>query len=170
LKPYNDPTSLVADGRPGQLYWLNFPQGTLQPGLGRLLLLSTLNIPPSDPRASMQLSRIKNGFNYLNDHLSKPENTWLAGEEFTAADVMCVFSLTTMRKFVEFDLSGYEGILGYLQRVSGREGYQRAMKRGDPEMDLAEQMTGSGPGLFPPIRGMLESIRRKAEEEGKGKI
>jgi glutathione S-transferase len=118
----------------------------------------------------MQLSRIKNGFNYLNDHLSKPENTWLAGEEFTAADVMCVFSLTTMRKFVEFDLSGYEGILGYLQRVSGREGYQRAMKRGDPEMDLAEQMTGSGPGLFPPIRGMLESIRRKAEEEGKGKI
>jgi glutathione S-transferase len=133
------------------------------------MLLATLNIPPSDPRAAMQVARIRNGFNYLNTHLSDPKITWLAGSDFTAADVMLVFSLTTMRKFVEFDLSGYEGILGYLGRVGEREGYRRAMERGDPEMDWRGLMTGKGPDLFPPIKGMLEQIRKKAEEE-KGKI
>jgi glutathione S-transferase len=33
--------------------------------------------------------------------------TWLAGDEFTAVDIMCVFSSATMRTFMPFDLSGY---------------------------------------------------------------
>jgi glutathione S-transferase len=49
------------------------------------------------------------------------KNTWLAGDEFTAADVMIVFSLTTMRLYVPYNLEGFEGILGYLKRVGERE-------------------------------------------------
>ena len=59
---------------------------------------------------------------------------WLAGEEFTDADIMSVFSLTTMRVFAPTDLSPYPNILAYLKRVGEREGYQRAMKKGDPDM------------------------------------
>lgn len=59
--------------------------------------------------------------------------TWLAGEEFTAADVMTVSTLSTMRLFIPYELKGYDGILAYLKKVGERPGYQRAMEKGDPE-------------------------------------
>src|SRR3954471_15774291 len=59
---------------------------------------------------------------------------FFAGAEFTAADIMAVFSLTTMRSFFPLDLTSYPNTLGYLQRIGQREAYQRAMKKGDPEL------------------------------------
>lgn len=64
------------------------------------------------------------------------KNEWLAGNEFTAADIMTVFTLTTMRLFYPFDLSEYQGILAYLARVSQREGYRKARTKADPELEL----------------------------------
>ena len=64
------------------------------------------------------------------------ENAWLAGDEFTAADIMTVFTLTTMRMFYPFDLTGYQGILAYLERVVQREGYRKARAKADPELEL----------------------------------
>lgn len=60
------------------------------------------------------------------------EAPYLAGAAFTAADVMSVFTLTTMRLFRATDLSGYPNILAYLQRVGARPGYQRAMAKAEP--------------------------------------
>lgn len=57
-----------------------------------------------------------------------------AGREFTAADIMAVFSLTTMRLFLPLDLAVYPNILAYLQRVGDRPAYRRAMQKGDPDM------------------------------------
>ena len=57
---------------------------------------------------------------------------YLAGDVFTAADIMTVFSLTTMRTFVSVELAPYSGILAYLQRIGGRTAYRRAMEKGDP--------------------------------------
>lgn len=82
----------------------------------------------------------------LDDRLK--QNTWLAGEEFTAADVMMVFSLTTMRYFAPFSLKEFPGLVGYLQRVAERDGYQRAMKKCDPEMDLVL-------GVDPPVKSVI---------------
>ena len=59
---------------------------------------------------------------------------YFAGNEFTAADIISVFSLTTMRFFMPVDLAPYANILRYLQRIGARPAYQRAMKKGDPEM------------------------------------
>jgi len=47
---------------------------------------------------------------------------------------MNVFSLTTMRLFLPFDLAPYPAILAYLQRIGARAAYQRAMRKGDPDM------------------------------------
>ena len=58
----------------------------------------------------------------------------MLGHELTAADIMAVFSLTTMRSFFPLDLSPYPNTLAYLQRIGQREAYQRAMKKGDPEL------------------------------------
>jgi len=74
------------------------------------------------------------------------EATWLAGDEFTAADIMSVFSLTTMRVFMPFDLSGYPNILAYLKRVGERKAYQVAMAKGDPGFEPA--LGGPSPELF----------------------
>lgn len=45
---------------------------------------------------------------------------------------MNVFTLTTARLFFVYSLTGYEGILASLQRVTQREAYRRAMAKGDP--------------------------------------
>jgi glutathione S-transferase len=64
------------------------------------------------------------------------EAPFLAGAEFTAADIMTVFSLTTMRYFLPLDLTPYPRILAYLNRIAQREAYQQAMRKGDPGMAL----------------------------------
>jgi glutathione S-transferase len=74
------------------------------------------------------------------------ENVWLAGDEFTAADIMTVFTLTTMRTFYPFDLTGYEGLLAYLQRVGKREEYRMARAKADPELEL--MIEGKPPRQF----------------------
>jgi glutathione S-transferase len=62
------------------------------------------------------------------------ETDYLAGNAFTAADIVTVFSLTTMRLFLPFSLTPYSNILAYLQRIGAREAYRRAMQKGDPDM------------------------------------
>jgi glutathione S-transferase len=60
---------------------------------------------------------------------------YLAGAAFSAADIMSVFSLTTMRSFCPVDLGPYPQIRAYLrERIGPRDAYQRAMAKGDPDM------------------------------------
>ena len=62
------------------------------------------------------------------------ETDYLAGGEFTAADIMSVFSLTTMRLYQPVDLAPCPNIRAYLQRIGERPAYQRAMAKGDPNL------------------------------------
>jgi glutathione S-transferase len=57
-----------------------------------------------------------------------------AGDALTAADIMMVFALTTMRAFAPRDFSGQPNIRAYLQRIGARPAYRRAMEKGDPGM------------------------------------
>ena len=56
------------------------------------------------------------------------------GETFTAADIIMVFPLTTMRAFAPRDLAPYPNIRAYLARIGERPAYRRAMAKGDPAM------------------------------------
>ena len=58
----------------------------------------------------------------------------MIGPELTAADIMMVFTLTTMRMFEARDLAAYPHIRRYLKRVGERPAYRRAMAKGDPGM------------------------------------
>jgi glutathione S-transferase len=62
------------------------------------------------------------------------QTEYLAGDEFTAADIMSVFSLTTMRLFHALDLAPYQNIRAFLGRIGSRPAYQRAMAKGDPDL------------------------------------
>ena len=114
------------------LYWFHFANGTLQPALGRSMILGRLNLPGDNPMLLAMKSRLKLALDLVEARLGKAD--YFAGHAFTTADIMIVFSLTTMRLFLPFDLAPYPAILAYLQRIGGRDAYQRAMRKGDPDM------------------------------------
>ena len=115
---------------PAYLYWLHFSNGTLQPAMGRNMLMSRLDLPADHPMPLAMRGRLDRALRLLEARLA--QNSFLAGETFTAADIMTMFSLTTMRLFYPADLSPYPAILAYLQRLSARPAYGRAMEKGDP--------------------------------------
>lgn len=114
------------------LYWFHFANGTLQPAMGRCMVLRRLNLAADNPIAAAMTGRLERALGLVEKRLGAVP--YLAGNEFTAADIMSVFSLTTMRFFMPVDLAPYPSIRGYLQRIGARPAYQRAMKKGDPEM------------------------------------
>ena len=119
---------------PDYLYWLHFANGTLQPAMGRMMILGRLNLPADNPVLQAMQGRLDRALALLEARLAAVP--WLAGAEFTAADIMITFSLTTMRYFRPVELGPYPAIRAYLQRIGGREAYRRAMAKGDPGMPL----------------------------------
>jgi len=115
------------------LYWFHFANGNLQPSMGRCMILRRLRLPPDNPILLAMQGRLDRVLGLVEARLGEAEH--LAGTEFTAADIMTVFSLTTMRSFLPLDLAPYPNILAYLQRIEARDAYRRAMQKGDPDME-----------------------------------
>ncbi|PNS15094.1 Glutathione S-transferase 3 [Sphaceloma murrayae] len=115
------------------LYWYYFANGSLQPGISRLMTATDLNNTSSDSYKRAE-SRKNDYLGLLDDRLK--DNTWLVGDTFTAADIMTVFTLTTMRTIFPYSLAPYPSILSYLKRVVERPGYKKYHEKGDPELPL----------------------------------
>ncbi len=99
------------------LYWYHFANGTLQAAMGRSMILNRLKLVDDNPILLASKGRLDRAFNLVDARTREVE--YLAGTEFTSADIMIGFSLTTMRYFMPYDL-----------------GRCRAMEKGDPEMAL----------------------------------
>lgn len=117
---------------PHFVYWFHFANGTLQPATGRNMILGRLNLPADNPMLRAMKSRLDLALGLVQSRLAKAD--YFAGNAFTTADIMIVFTLTTMRLFLPFGLAPYPAILAYLQRIGQRDAYQRAMRKGDPDM------------------------------------
>jgi glutathione S-transferase len=116
------------------LYWFHFANGTLQPALGRLIILNRLKLAEDNPILAAMKARLDLAFDLVEARTREAD--YLAGSQFTSADIMIGFSLTTMRYFQPYDLTRCPNILKYLARVSARPAYRRAMEKGDPGMAL----------------------------------
>lgn len=116
------------------LYWFHFANGTFQPVMGRNMILSRLKLPDDNAVLVGQKNRLAMVFDLVEARLTEAE--YFAGSEFTAADIIMTFSLTTMRYFLPVDITPYPHILAYLQRISQRPAFQTAMQKGDPGMPL----------------------------------
>ena len=116
------------------LYWFHFANGTLQAAMGRNMMLGRLKLASDDPVLAMAAARLDNAFNLVEARLKEAE--YFAGQEFTAADIMMGFSLTTMRYFMPYDYVRLPSLRAYLKRIGARPAYQRAMAKGDPGMKL----------------------------------
>lgn len=116
------------------LYWFHFANGTLQANLGRLMILNRLKLADDNQILLSTRARVDRAFGLLDARTGEVE--YLAGDQFTSADIMIGFSLTTMRYFQPYDFTRYPNIVRYLGRIGSRPAYRRAMEKGDPGMAL----------------------------------
>jgi glutathione S-transferase len=112
------------------LFWFHFANGSVMPSSMIDLVVSMIggSAPPGVLNALRQ--RSDRAFDMIERRLA--DVPYLVGEEFTAADIITLFPLSTMRVFIPRDLTPYPNIRAYLQRIAARPAYQRAMAKADP--------------------------------------
>jgi glutathione S-transferase len=117
---------------PEYLFWFHFANGTLMPSEMGSLIANFLGLKEGNPIIAMLKARSERAFRLVEKRLEGV--AYFAGKDFTAADIMMLFPLTTMRAFVQKDLTAFPNIRAYLKRIGARPAYQRAMQKGDPGM------------------------------------
>ena len=60
------------------------------------------------------------------------DGPYFVGDNFTVADIMITFPFTTMRLFLDYDLTPYPNIVAYLKRIESRPAYRKAMSLAGP--------------------------------------
>jgi glutathione S-transferase len=123
----------VAPGAPefaGYLYWLHFAEGSLMSLMLIALVLSRVPEANASPVKARILERVRQMLAFVDASLAG--HRYFAGEEFTAADVMMAFPFTTMRRFLEYDLSPYANVAAYLERIEARPAYRKALEIAGP--------------------------------------
>jgi glutathione S-transferase len=118
-----------APNYPEYLFWFHFANGSMMP-----VQFAGAIKPTADetPRTRISRERCERTWQMVESRLG--EVPYFAGQEFTAADIIMLFPLTTMRVFAPRDISGYPHVLAYLQRIGARPAYRQAMQKGDPQL------------------------------------
>ena len=125
----------VADATyPAYLYWFHYANGGLMQ-IGGIMMVLTAAGGLDSPVGAMMKERVDRHLNMIDRHFSN--SAYCAGETFTAADIMLHFGLATMRAFHPLPIGNRAGIRGWLDRISERENYQRAMRRAGHATDPA---------------------------------
>lgn len=115
-------------GYPDYLFWFHFANGSLLPAA---MVDMVVQLTKSDDALlGAMRQRIDRAYDLIEARLGQAP--WLAGATFTAADIMAIFPLTTMRLFAARDLAPYPHLRGYLRRIGDRPAYRRAMEKADP--------------------------------------
>lgn len=135
LQKYGNGRLAIAAGQPNYtdyLYWFHAGVGSFMPAMMIDLVLLVAGI--SEGPATSLKARGNTAFQMLEKRLG--ETLFLAGDEFTAADIMNLFPLTTGRLFVPRDLALYPNIRAYLARIGERPAFKAAMAKADPDLPL----------------------------------
>jgi glutathione S-transferase len=125
----------VASDKPNfadYLFWFHFANGTMMPSQMTVFVASLAGAPSDNVVLESLKGRADLAFALVEKRLG--EAPYLAGNEFTAADIIMGFSLMTMRAFLPRDLGPYPNIRNYLKRIGERPAFQRTMATGDPGM------------------------------------
>lgn len=116
------------------LYWLHFANGTFMAAAMVTFAVNQLGGPAGNVIVTSLAGRTDRAYDLVEQRLGKAP--YFAGAEFTAADILMLFPLTTMRAFQPRDLAPYPNIRAYLQRIAARPAFQRAMQKADPGFQL----------------------------------
>ena len=114
------------------LYWLN-AGSALMSAMGAVLMAKM--IAPDTAEDSIyfkaNLDRQKRYLGHMEQRLGESE--YLAGPEFTGADIMNMFALTTMPVFGGPKVDHLPNISRFIEKISQRPPYQKAMSIAGPE-------------------------------------
>ena len=138
IATYGNGRLTVRPGEPGfadYLFWFHFANGSLMPAA--MVDMIAARIPGDTDLLGALRSRLDRAYDQLEARLG--QTPYLAGDEFTAADLLTVFPLTTMRMFAPRDLSPYPNVRAYLQRIAERPAFRRAMAKTDPGLTVPLQ-------------------------------
>lgn len=117
------------------IYWFHYSNGTLQPAMLESMFTQLAGGPEDAPIRGVARERLMAALKRVNDRMK--DNKWLAGDEFTAADVMCMYPFTTQRYFgPQVSFKGYDNLLRWLKDCSERPAFKKAMEKGDPELHI----------------------------------
>lgn len=122
----------AAANRPDYLFWFHFANGSFMPAImfDTLIPMFAGAAAESDPVCVSLRNRARVCFGLVEQRLS--ETDYFAGPEFTAADIVMGFPLTTMSVLTQRDLGAYPSIQAYARRIAQRPAYRRAMEKADP--------------------------------------
>ena len=85
----------------------------------------------SNPIMSGVLKRREDGYyRYLEQQLAK--NPFVAGPDFTCADVMILFNLTSLSRFGGRTIDDLPNVQAYVERITKRPAYVKAMTIAGP--------------------------------------
>lgn len=123
-------------------YWLHAAEGSYMPPLVMELFLNRMETAPmpffARPIAKKLTKAVRDGylthttkalFDYLDTELSK--DRWLAGAEFTAADIIMSFPAEASLQRIDAARSA-KNLKSYVERLHARPAYRRALDKGGP--------------------------------------
>lgn len=142
---------------PDYVFWFHYANASLGPSFFRKSSARLTDPEGTSPLTTPFVNAAKKHLGALEAQLAKT-GAYIVGDDFTLADVMCVWSLTTGRQWNPTDLTEYPAVLAYLQRIGQRDGYRRAMENGEADVDWRQGLTAQGPPVFAPYKAVLEKM------------
>jgi glutathione S-transferase len=142
LELYGNGSLRIAPGQPGFAdftYWFHYANAGLMPQAMHHLFDSRSGGTSTSPRTAMLRERLARHLGMINERLA--DHPFLAGDVFTAADILLHFPFGTMSAFAPIDIGSYPHIRTWLDRISQRPAYQKAMQRAGHERDPAQPIT-----------------------------
>lgn len=114
------------------LFWFHFANGSMMSSWMVERSFMLLEAQASSVMSGIR-ARLDRAFAMVEARLGTAP--YFAGNEFSAADIMMMFPLSTMRAFAPRDVSMYPNLLAYLQRIGQRPAFIRTTAIADPEMN-----------------------------------
>ena len=108
------------------LYWYHFANATLMTNGMMMIAVNAVQAEMPPPL----MKRVTNAWAHLEAALGEAD--YFGGSNFTTADIMLGFSLTTARAFNDMSIDHMPNLKAYLKRIGARDAYQRAMAKCEP--------------------------------------
>ena len=113
-------------------YWMHFAEGSLMSLMLIALVLSRIPEANESPVRRRILDRLEKMLEFVDARLTG--HAHFAGDFFTAADIMMSFPLTTMRRYLEYDLGPHDNLQAWIARIQARPAYRKAMQIAGPDV------------------------------------
>lgn len=116
---------------PDYLFWMTFSNSVQSTFFMRLIERQfSEEVRNANPGPSLVDRRESTYYQCLEDRLGEVD--YLAGSEFTGADIMMMFNLTTLARFGGRTIGDLPNVQAYVARVTARPAYFKAMSIAGP--------------------------------------